>query len=96
MDRCADRRDAGVTLGRRDLLAAAAAIAAAHAMPATAQSGFPQRPLKFIIPNAPASSVDTIGRVLMSELAKLLQQPAVADNRAGAAGALGVEAGRTS
>ena len=65
-------------------------------MPATAQSGFPQRPLKFIIPNAPASSVDTIGRVLMSELAKLLQQPAVADNRAGAAGALGVEAGRTS
>jgi tripartite-type tricarboxylate transporter receptor subunit TctC len=32
----------------------------------------------------------------MIELAKLLQRPAVADNRAGAAGALGVEAGRTA
>jgi putative tricarboxylic transport membrane protein len=82
-------------LQRRHLLAAAAALAA-HGMPAAAQSSFPQRPLKFIIPNAPASSVDTIGRLLMIELAKLLQQPAVADNRAGAAGALGVEAGRTA
>ena len=84
-----------MNLRRRGLLGAAA-LAAAQPWPALAQAAYPQRPLKFIIPNAPASSVDTIGRLLMAELSKLLQQPAVADNRAGAAGALGAEAGRTA
>jgi len=91
------RRDAvSPMLGRRQLMAAATGLAAVHALPTLAQGSYPQRPLRFIIPNAPASSVDTIGRLLMTELAKLLQQPAIADNRAGAAGALGVEAGRTA
>ena len=83
-------------LGRRQLMAAAAGLGAARVLPVMAQSGYPQRPLKFVIPNAPASSVDTIGGLLIAELSKLLLQPAVADNRAGAAGALGVEAGRTA
>ena len=96
LEQRADRRIADTTLGRRQWLAGAAGLAAAPWMRAAAQGGYPQRPLKFIIPNAPASSVDTIGRLLMAELARLLQQGAVADNRAGAAGALGVEAGRTA
>ena len=90
--------------GRRRLLGVAAAaagitagIAAVLRSPmASAQGAYPQRALRFVIPNAPGSSVDTIGRLLMAEMAKLLQQPAVADNKAGAAGALGVEAGRTA
>ena len=86
-----------MSLQRRHLLSTAAGCAVLGVLPASsAQSSYPQRPLRFIIPNAPASSVDTIGRLLMAELAKLLQQPAVADNRAGAAGALGVEAGRAA
>jgi tripartite-type tricarboxylate transporter receptor subunit TctC len=48
------------------------------------------------VPNAPGSSVDTIGRLLMAGLSKALQQPAVADNKAGAAGALGTEAARAA
>jgi tripartite-type tricarboxylate transporter receptor subunit TctC len=81
---------------RRLVLASAAALASLHAHPLRAQGAFPQRPVKFIVPNAPASSVDTIGRLLMAEMAKAWSQPALADNRAGASGALGVEAGRTS
>ncbi len=63
---------------------------------AQAPGTWPQKPIKFIVPNAPGSSVDTIGRLLMAELAKLLKQPAVADNKAGAAGALGAEAARVA
>jgi tripartite-type tricarboxylate transporter receptor subunit TctC len=84
-----------LSLQRRVLLAAAAGVAM-RGGPALAQGGASARPLRFIIPNAPASSVDTIGRLLIAELSKVLQQPAFADNRAGASGALGVEAGRTA
>ena len=85
-----------MSLTRRAWLSAAAGSAAMGSWPVCAQGVWPQRPLKFIIPNAPGSSVDTIGRLLMAEIGKLLQQPAVADNRAGAAGALGAEAARTA
>jgi len=81
---------------RRDFLAAGAGLASALGLPARAQTVFPQRAVKFIIPNAPGSSVDTIGRLLMAEMAKAWSQPAVADNRAGASGALGMDAGRAS
>lgn len=80
-----------MTLSRRALL-----LAGAFPLCAGAQGAWPQRPLKFVVPNAPGSSVDVLGRLLMAEMAKLLQQPAVADNKAGAAGALGAEAVRTA
>ena len=59
-------------------------------------TSYPQRPIKVIVPNAPASSVDTIARLVATPLALQLQQVIVIDNKAGAAGALGVEAGRTA
>ena len=85
-----------MSLTRRAWLSAATGSAAMGSWPVCAQGVWPQRPLKFIIPNAPGSSVDTIGHLLMAEIGKLLQQPAVADTRAGAAGALGAEAARTA
>ena len=81
---------------RRRLLLASAGLASAWAWPARAASDYPQRPVRFIVPNAPGSSIDTIGRLLMTGMARAWTQPAVADNRAGAAGALGVEAGRVA
>jgi len=80
---------------RRALLVSLAALAAAARAVGQA-AAYPQRPIKLIVPNAPASSVDTITRLVSNLLAPLLQQPIVVDNRAGASGALGVEAGRTS
>ncbi len=86
-------------LSRRTLIAAGfslfdLATAQAATFPLRSAGNWPQRPVKFIIPNAPGSSVDIIGRLLMNEMAKSLQQAAVADNKAGAAGALGAEATR--
>ena len=88
-------------LSRRTLIAAGLTLldvttAQAATYPLRAAGNWPQKPVKFIIPNAPGSSVDTIGRLLMIEMAKSLQQAAVADNKAGAAGALGAEAARIS
>ncbi|MDB5964131.1 MAG: hypothetical protein JWQ72_631 [Polaromonas sp.] len=74
------------------------AMAAAGGMPlgALAQTAYPQRPVRFIVPNAAGSSVDTIGRILSNQMTQPLGQPIVVDNKAGAAGAIGIEAGRTA
>lgn len=61
-----------------------------------AQRTYPDRAVKVVVPNAPGSSVDTIGRVVCIELSRLLGQPMVIDNRAGAAGAIGVEVVRNA
>jgi tripartite-type tricarboxylate transporter receptor subunit TctC len=49
-----------------------------------------------IVPNAPGSSVDTVSRLLGQQLAPLLGQAWVVDNKAGAAGAVGMEAGKVA
>lgn len=86
--------DARITISRRAALLSAAALVCTRSIAQPA--AYPQRPIKLIVPNAPASSVDTIARLLGNALAPALQQALVVDNRAGAAGALGVEAGRTA
>lgn len=84
-------------LCRRDFTVLLAAMAAASPMQSFAQSAvWPQRPVKFIVPNAAGSSVDTIGRVVANQMPALLKQAVVVDNRAGAAGAIGIEAGKVS
>ncbi len=57
---------------------------------------FPSRPLKLIVPNAPGSSVDTIGRIVGAQLTAAAGFKNFVDNKAGAAGALGVDAGKTA
>ena len=59
-------------------------------------AAYPTRPIKLIVPNAPGSSVDTIGRRLGNSLATALGQGIFIDNKAGAAGALGIDAGKQS
>lgn len=79
---------------RRGFLGTLSALAASQALPAGAQEAYPSRNIQLIVPNAPGSSVDTMGRAVAARMAPLLQQSLVVDNRAGAAGAIGVEAGR--
>ena len=84
---------------RRQLLASggtAVALASCLSWPraVSAQGAYPSHPVKFIVPNAPASSVDTIGRIAVNQLAAATRQTIVIDNRAGAAGAIGVDQGR--
>ncbi|MDO8280939.1 MAG: hypothetical protein Q7T63_22830, partial [Burkholderiaceae bacterium] len=59
------------------------AVASLFAGVSSAQS-FPSRPVKLIVPFAAGGSVDAIGRALAAELAPLLGQPVVVENKAGA------------
>src|SRR5882672_6052632 len=53
---------------------------------------YPSRPVRVIIPFAPGGASDFVGRILQPRLGELLGQQIVVENRAGAAGNLGVEA----
>jgi tripartite-type tricarboxylate transporter receptor subunit TctC len=67
----------------------AALVAALVAGSAWAQS---DRPIKFILPVATASGVDTIARAAAPALAKALGAPVVIENQAGAGGIVGTSA----
>lgn len=54
--------------------------------------GYPDKPVKVIIPYAPGQSSDLIGRLFATRLAQELGQPFVPDNRVGAGGNVGTAA----
>ncbi|MEQ1774610.1 MAG: tripartite tricarboxylate transporter substrate binding protein [Burkholderiales bacterium] len=58
---------------------------------ALAQSAYPVRPIRMIIPFAPGGSIDTVGRVVSQQWGAALGQQIVIDNRGGVGGALGTE-----
>src|SRR3989440_6760858 len=59
--------------------------------PSLAQSSYPNRPLKIIVPFAPGGASDFVGRIIQPRLSELLGQPIVIENRGGAAGTIGME-----
>ena len=58
--------------------------------------GYPNRPLRMIVPFAPGGASDFVGRILQPRLSELLGQQVVVENRGGAAGNIGVEAAARS
>ncbi|MGZ5114642.1 MAG: Bug family tripartite tricarboxylate transporter substrate binding protein [Burkholderiales bacterium] len=72
---------------------AVAGVAAADAQDA---HGYPNRPIRMLVPNAPGSSVDTLGRIFAQALTNVSGQQVVIDNRAGAGGVLGMEIGKNA
>jgi tripartite-type tricarboxylate transporter receptor subunit TctC len=75
-----------------------AALMAASACPVTVTSAadYPSRSIRLIMPNAPGSSADTMGRIVAIRLGEALGQQVVVDNRAGAGGSLGLEIGKSA
>ena len=75
------------------------AHAAAFCLAVVALSGsvsyaaeFPSRPIRMIVPAAPGGTTDIAARLLGDKIGIELGQPIVVDNRAGAAGIVGVQA----
>lgn len=76
------------SLPRRHLVLAAAAACAAP-RGALAQSAWPAKPVRVVVPFAPAGTTDILARALAPELSRALGQTFVIDNKAGAGGNLG-------
>ncbi len=84
---------------RRRLLrvAAAAPIASAgFSGGAPAQQGYPNRPIRAIVPVPAGGTLDLIGRQVGQRILPVLGQPLVIENRSGAAGQVGVAAAARS
>ena len=69
----------------------AAALGSAPTVSVAADTPWPTRPLRMIIPAAPGGGADTIGRFLAQRLSEQIGQPVVIDNRAGAAGTIAAD-----
>lgn len=61
-----------------------------------AQSAYPAKPIRFILPFPPGGGTDILGRILAQKLSEELGQPVVPENRAGAGGNVGNEAAAKS
>lgn len=69
----------------------AAGLSLAAALPAAAQSDYPSRPVKIVVPFSAGGIVDSIARLVGDKLQAHYGQPFVIENRTGAGGAIGTD-----
>lgn len=75
---------------RRELLAGAAALGLAR--PALAQSAFPTRTIRMIVPYPPGGATDAMSRLAAQKIQEKLGVTVVVENRSGANGTVGANA----
>jgi tripartite-type tricarboxylate transporter receptor subunit TctC len=80
---------------RREILRAAslaigAAAASQFGMRSACAAGYPDRPIKIIVPFAPAGPTDIMARVLAQNLAPAIGGNIITENRSGAGGNIGI------
>jgi tripartite-type tricarboxylate transporter receptor subunit TctC len=92
------RGSRATTVTRRSLLSATvtAGLAGAVIGSSRAQSFYPDRPIKIILPYTPGSPNDVFARAVAPILSSRLKQPVIIDNRAGGGTLVGLKALLTS
>jgi tripartite-type tricarboxylate transporter receptor subunit TctC len=65
--------------------------AAAPAAPAQSAAGYPDKPIRLVVPFSPGGALDVVGRLLGQKLTDAWGRPVVIDNRVGAGGNIGAE-----
>ncbi len=77
--------------GRAGAFAAMLVAGMMAAGAAAAQSQYPDKPIRLIVPQAPGSATDTLARLIIAELAPILGQTIVIENKPGAAFTIGLD-----
>ena len=82
-----------ITLNRRQLAMTVPALAMTSLAPMSwAQSAYPNRPLRVIVPQPPGGGFDFVARALAERLAKQIGQSVVVENRPGSGTLVGTDA----
>jgi tripartite-type tricarboxylate transporter receptor subunit TctC len=69
-----------------------AAVAGAAIRPAAAQSSYPERPIRIVVPYAPGGGSDVLARLVARRMTEQMRSTVMVENRGGAGGAMGLEA----
>jgi len=75
---------------RRDLSVALISLGVFPTL-SKAQSAYPSRPIRLIVPFPPGGGADNLARIVMPKVAEILGQPIIIDNKPGAGGNVGSE-----
>ena len=76
----------------RIVLGVMAAIVAAPVIGQNAAPGYPNKPIRFVVPYPPGGTTDIVARGIATKLAERLGQQVVIDNRGGASTIIGADA----
>lgn len=82
-----------IRLCRLVVLTVTALGTVAGPMSGNAQTSFPTKPVRIIVPFGPGGAADALPRLLATPLTGMWGQPVIVDNRPGAAGNIGMELG---
>ena len=80
-----------MAIGRRNFLTGAGLLLAGGVRPALAQSAWPTRPVRFIVPLAAGGAMDFAARQCSVVLSRILGQQVFIENRTGAGGTIGMD-----
>ena len=72
-------------------ISALAVLALANPWTANAQSNYPDKPIRFVVPYPPGGGTDVIARIVQVRLQAALGQNVLIDNKGGAGGSLGTD-----